>query len=47
MQEKISYDTVTHTGTINKNDLELQPNPAYGSGSKMTMNSNPAYKPSN
>ena len=44
-QGKTSYETVDHTGgTITKNHLELHPNPAYGSGSKMTMDSNPAYK---
>ena len=47
-QGKTSYETVGHTsGTITKNDLELHPNPAYGSGSKMTMNANPAYKTCN
>lgn len=47
-QEKTSYETVGNTsGTITKDQLELHPNPAYGSGSKMTMNSNPAYKTCN
>ena len=46
--EKISYDTVGQSGgTITKRDLELHPNPAYGSGSKMTMDTNPAYKTCN
>ena len=28
----------------NKDDLELQPNPAYGTSKKVTMDTNPAYK---
>ena len=30
--------------TISKNDLELQPNPAYGTSHKVTMDTNPAYE---
>ena len=30
--------------TISKNDLELQPNPAYGTSHEVTMNTNPAYE---
>ena len=30
--------------TITKNDLELQPNPAYGASNKVIMDTNPAYK---
>ena len=29
--------------TITKGDLELQPNPAYGTSHKLTMDTNPAY----
>ena len=29
---------------ISKNDLELQPNPAYGTSYKVTMDTNPAYE---
>ena len=47
---KPSYQPVTvgqSTGTITKNELELHPNPAYGAGDKMKMNSNPAYNTCN
>ena len=30
--------------TVTKNDLELQPNPAYGTSHKVTMDTNPAYE---
>ena len=30
--------------TVTKDDLELQPNPAYGSSHKAVMDSNPAYE---
>ena len=30
--------------TITKNDVELQPNPAYGTSHKVTMDTNPAYE---
>ena len=30
--------------TVTKNDLELQPNPAYGTSYKVTMDTNPAYE---
>ena len=30
--------------TITKDDLELQPNPAYGTSHKLIMDTNPAYK---
>ena len=30
--------------TITKNDMELQPNPAYGTSHKVTMDTNPAYE---
>ena len=30
--------------TITKNDLELQPNPAYGTSHKVIMDTNPAYE---
>ena len=29
--------------TVTKNDLELQPNPAYGTSHSITMDTNPAY----
>ena len=29
---------------VAKNDLELQPNPAYGTSHKVTMDTNPAYE---
>ena len=30
--------------TVTKGDLELQPNPAYGTSHKVTMDTNPAYE---
>ena len=30
--------------TVTKDDLELQPNPAYGTSNKVTMDTNPAYE---
>ena len=30
--------------TVTKDDLELQPNPAYGTSNKVTMDINPAYE---
>jgi len=30
--------------TVTKNDIELQPNPAYGTASKMIMDKYPAYE---
>ena len=39
-QKTVIYEQV---GPSNKNDLELQPNPAYGTSQKVTMDVNPAY----
>ena len=40
----IVYDTVGPINqTSNKGDLELQPNPAYGTNHKVIMDINPAY----
>ena len=47
LQEKVLYEKVSsssHTRTITKNDLELQPNPAYRTGNKVIMDTNPAYE---
>ena len=44
-KEKVLYEEV-HTPThivSSKNDLELQPNPAYGTSDKVIMDTNPAY----
>ena len=30
--------------TVTKDDLELQPNPAYGTNNKVTLDTNPAYE---
>ena len=30
--------------TVTKNDMELQPNPAYGTSHKVIMDTNPAYE---
>ena len=39
------YEQVGPTNqTITKNDLELQPNPAYGTSHKVIMDTNPAYE---
>ena len=44
-QEKVLYEQVTlPSHTVTKNDLELQPNPAYGTSHKLTMGTNPAYE---
>ena len=44
-QEKVLYEQVSPTSqAISKNDLELQPNPAYGTTHKVTMDTNPAYE---
>ena len=44
-QEKVLYEQVTlPSSIITKNDLELQPNPAYGISHKVIMDTNPAYE---
>jgi len=43
-QEKVLYAVSSPSHTITKNDLELQPNPAYGTGNKVIMDANPAYE---
>ena len=44
-QEKVLYEQVClPSHTVTKNDLELQPNPAYGTSHKLTMDINPAYE---
>ena len=44
-QEKVLYEQVRlPSHTVTKNDLELQPNPAYGTSHKVIMNTNPAYE---
>ena len=44
-QEKVLYEQVSPSSHIisKKNDLELQPNPAYGTSHKVIMDTNPAY----
>ena len=43
--EKVVYEQVgLPSRTITKNDLELQPNPAYGTSHKMMIDNNPAYE---
>ena len=45
LQEKVIYEQVClPSHTVTKNDLELQPNPAYGTNSKVVMDTNPAYE---
>ena len=44
-QEKVLYEQVSlPSHTVTKNDLELQPNPAYGTSHKVIMDTNPAYE---
>ena len=44
-QEKIIYEEVCPPNTtVTNNDLELQPNPAYGTSHKVIMDTNPAYE---
>ena len=44
-KEKVLYEEVHTPSHIvsRKNDLELQPNPAYGTSDKVIMDINPAY----
>ena len=43
-QEKVLYEHMRlPSHTVTKNDLELQPNPAYGTSHKVIMDTNPAY----
>ena len=45
LQEKVLYEEVSSPShAITKNDLELQPNPAYGTSDKVIMDTNPAYE---
>jgi len=45
LQEKVLYEEVSSPShSITKNELKLQPNPAYGTGNKVIMDTNPAYK---
>ena len=44
-QEKVLYEQVgLPSHTVTKNDLELQPNPAYGTSHTVIMDTNPAYE---
>ena len=44
-QEKMLYAQVDPPcNPVTKNDLELQPNPAYGTSHKITMDTNPTYE---
>ena len=44
-QEKVLYEQVCiPSKTVTKNDLELQPNPAYDTNYKVAMDTNPAYE---
>ena len=44
-QEKVIYEQVgLPSHTVTKVDLELQPNPAYGTSHRMIVDSNPAYE---
>ena len=44
-QEKVLYEEVClPSHTVTKNDLELQPNPAYSTSHEVVMDANPAYE---
>ena len=44
-QEKVVYEQVgLPSHTVIKDDLELQPNPAYGTSRTMIVNNNPTYE---
>ena len=44
-QEKVLHEQVCiPSKTVTKNDLELQPNPAYGTNCNVVMDTNPAYE---
>ena len=44
-QEKVLYEEVfLPSHTITKNDVELQPNPAYGTSHTIIVDNNPAYE---
>jgi len=44
-QEKVLYEEVSSPShSITKNELELQPNPAYGTGNIVIMDTNPVYE---
>ena len=43
--DKVLYEQVGPSSKIvTKNDMELQPNPAYGTSCKVAMDTNPAYE---
>ena len=43
--ETALYEQIVQpTNTVTKDALELQPNPAYGTSHKVTMDANPAYE---
>ena len=43
-QEKVVYEQVgLPRHTVTKDDLELQPNPAYGTSHRMIVDNNPVY----
>ena len=41
---KVLYEEVASPSHTSKNDVELQQNPAYGTGHKVVMDTNPAYE---
>ena len=41
---KVLYEEVISPSHTSKNDVELQQNLAYGTGSKVVMDTNPAYE---
>ena len=44
-QEEVLYEQVClPSQTVTKNDLELQPNPAYGTSHKLIVDNNPVYE---
>ena len=44
-QEKVLYEQVGPSShTITRSNVELQPNPAYGTSCKVALDTNPAYE---
>ena len=44
-QKKVLYEEVSlHSRTVTKDDLKLQPNPAYGTSCEVVMDTNPVYE---
>ena len=42
--DQVYEQVISSNHTVTKNDMELQPNPAYGTRDKVIMDTNPAYE---